>query len=249
MKLKLIFLIALSFSLFGCATTSTPEQAAQFAREPIITDPFESFNRTMYGLNKNLDTAVVKPVAEAYVAVTPAPVRSSITNFFANIEEIPVFINTVLQARFTDAGVTAGRFAINTTLGLLGLFDVATNHMGIEERQADFGQTFYVWGIKHSAYLVFPVLGPSTVRDTAGKVPDYFIGVWDFAPLEVQILAYGLRAVNKLSTYLEQEDKLKYAFDEYSFMRDIYIQQREAFLKGNDDVLDWDEDLINENVY
>ncbi len=241
-----ILIILLSLSLFGCASTATPEQATAFAEEPMITDPFEPFNRTMYSFNKGLDTAVLKPIAEGYVAVTPVKVRNSVGNFFGNIEEVSVFVNTLLQGRFEDAGITSARFAINSTLGVLGLFDVAAN-WGIEEAQADFGQTFYEWGIKRSAYLVLPILGPTTGREGVGKIPGYFFSVWDFTSWEVQMAAFGLMAVDLRSGYLDQEELLNTAFDEYSLVRDIYIQQREAFLLGNEDVTDWDEDLINEN--
>lgn len=246
---QIALIVFFSFGLFGCATTATPEQAASFAQKPIITDPLEPFNRTMYGVNKRLDSAIVKPLAQGYRAITPAPVRSSVTNFFANIEEISVFVNKILQARFKEAGVTAGRFAINTTVGVLGLFDVAANKLNIHEEQADFGQTMYVWGVKRSEYLVLPILGVSTVRDTAGKAPDYLFGVWDYTPLEVQIIAYALMSINLRAIYLDQEDILKSAFDEYAFVRDIYIQQRTAFLTGKTDVTDWDEELINEYTY
>lgn len=245
MKIKILILV-LTLALYGCASTATPEQAAAFAQKPMITDPYEPFNRAMYGLNKNLDSALVKPLAEGYVAVTPAKVRESVGNFFGNIEEISVFVNTVLQARFADAGKTAARFAINSTLGILGIFDVADVNMGLKEAQGDFGQTFYVWGIKRSAYLVLPVLGPTTGREAVGKIPGYYFSVWDFAPWQIEVPAFALMAVNVRSQYLDQEELLGSAFDEYSLVRDIYIQQREAFLTGQD-VLDWDEDLINEH--
>jgi phospholipid-binding lipoprotein MlaA len=241
-----ILIILLSLCVFGCASTATPEQAAAFADEPMITDPFEPFNRTMYSFNKGLDTVVLKPIAQGYVEITPPKVRNSVESFFGNIEEISVFVNTVLQARFEDAGITAARFAINSTLGVLGLFDVAAN-WGIEEEQGDFGQTFYEWGVKRSAYLVLPVLGPTTGREGVGKVPGYFFSVWDFTAWEVQMAAFGLMAVDLRSQYLDQEEILKNAFDEYSLVRDIYIQQRETFLTGTEDVTDWDEDLINEH--
>ncbi|MFA6037060.1 MAG: VacJ family lipoprotein [Legionellales bacterium] len=246
MKIKFLILL-LTLALYGCASTATPEQAAAFAQEPMITDPYEPFNRAMYGLNKNLDSVLVKPLAQGYVAVTPPKVRESVGNFFGNIEEISVFVNTVLQARFADAGKTAARFAINSTLGILGIFDVAAVNMDLEEAQGDFGQTFYVWGIKRSAYLVLPVLGPTTGREAVGKVPGYFFSVWDFTPWEVQIAAFGLMAIDVRSQYLDQEEILSSAFDEYSLVRDIYIQQREDFLSGQEDVTDWDEDLINEH--
>ncbi len=241
-----ILIVIFSLTLLGCATTRTPEQAAAFAKKPLITDPYEPFNRAVFKVNKGLDTVLVKPLAKGYRAVTPAPVRTSIGNFFANIEEVSVFANTVFQARFDDAGTTVGRFAINSTLGVLGLFDVASE-MGLEHQQADFGQTFYTWGIKRSAYLMLPLLGPSTVREGVGKVPGYLFSVWDFAPADVQIIAFGLMALDGRSRFLDQEELLNTAFDEYTLIRDIYIQQRSRFLLGNEDVTDWDEDLINEN--
>ncbi|MGA2654753.1 MAG: VacJ family lipoprotein [Gammaproteobacteria bacterium] len=241
-----IFIILLSLSLYGCATTSSPEQAAAFAEKPMITDPFEPINRKVYSFNKGLDTILVKPIAEGYVAVVPPFARSRVEDFFANIEEISVFVNTVLQARFEDAGITAARFAINSTLGVLGLFDVAES-WGMPEKQGDFGQTFYVWGVKRSVYLMLPVLGPTTGRETVGKVPGYLFSVWDFTPWEVQTAAFGLMAVDIRSQYLDQEEILNNAFDEYSLIRDIYIRQRETFLTGTEDVTDWDEDLINEH--
>lgn len=245
MKLRICFIL-LTLSLYGCATTSSPEQAAQFAEEPLITDPFEPFNRSMYNFNKVLDTILVKPVAEGYVAVVPATARESVDNFFGNIEEVSVFVNTILQGRFEDAGITATRFAINSTIGIFGLFDVAEK-WGMPEKQGDFGQTFYTWGIKRTAYLVLPVLGPTTGREGVGKVPGYFFSVWDLTEFEVQVAAFGLMAIDLRSQYLNQEEILANAFDEYTLVRDIYIQQRETFLKGTQDVTDWDEDLINEH--
>jgi phospholipid-binding lipoprotein MlaA len=242
-------IFSLNLLLWGCATTTTPGEAPKSAGKPLITDPFEPFNRTMYGFNKGVDTVLVKPVAKGYNVVVPPSVRDGVWNFFANIEEVSVFLNTLLQARFTDAGITLGRFTINSTIGVLGIFDVAADKWDITEKQADFGQTLYSWGIKRSAYLVMPILGPSTVRDTMGKAPDYLFSVWDFAPWEVQIAAYGLMAVSLRASYLDEEEYLQSAFDEYAFVRDIYIQQRVALLKGREDVTDWDEDLINEHTY
>ncbi len=240
-------ILLLAFGLSGCASTATSEQAKTIAKKPLITDPLEPFNRTMYAFNKGVDKVVVKPLAEGYQAVTPAPVRNSVGNFFTNIEDVSVFANKVLQAKFNDAGNTLARLTVNTTLGVLGLFDVATK-MGIEKEQADFGQTLYTWGVKRSQYLVLPILGPTTVRDgIPGKTVDYFLSVWDFASYEVQIAAFSLYALHVRSTYLEQEDILESAFDEYAFVRDIYIQRRKVTLSGSNDITDWDQDLINEH--
>jgi phospholipid-binding lipoprotein MlaA len=248
--LRIYPLVVLLFSLFGimgCATTATPEQAALIAQKPMITDPLEPINRSMYNFNKTVDTVLIKPLAQGYRAITPDEVRTGVGNFFLNVDEVPVFANKVLQARFKEAGVTIGRFAINTTVGVLGLFDVASK-WGMERQQGDFGQTLYVWGVKRSPYIVLPILGPTTIRDGVGKGIDYYLGLWDLASADVQLAAYGLYAVHIRSNYLDQAEVLKTAFDEYAFVRDIYIQQRVGVLLRKQGVTDWDEDLIDEHM-
>lgn len=134
-------------------------------------DPFEGWNRVMFSFNQKADRYVLKPVAEGYQAVTPAPVRKSVSNFFNNLGEPITAVNSVLQAKPGKAARSLTRFVFNTTFGLLGLFDVA-GAMGIEREKEDLGQTLAYWGVGSGPYLVLPVLGPSNLRDLGGKFGD-----------------------------------------------------------------------------
>ena len=134
-------------------------------------DPWEGFNRRMYYFNAKADEYVLLPVVAGYKAVTPDILEIGISNFFSNLGEIPVFFNALLQAKPTVAAETFGRFAVNTTVGIFGLFDVATPS-GLDEQNEDFGQTLGVWGIDAGPYLVLPLLGPSSLRDATGSAID-----------------------------------------------------------------------------
>ena len=134
-------------------------------------DPWEGFNRRMYYFNAKADHYVLLPVVNGYKAITPDILESGISNFFSNLGEIPVFINSLLQAKPGIAAETFSRFAINTTVGIFGLFDVATP-LGLHEQNEDFGQTLGVWGIGSGPYLVLPLLGPSSLRDATGSAID-----------------------------------------------------------------------------
>lgn len=134
-------------------------------------DPWEGFNRDMYAVHESVDRAVLEPVARGYRAVTPAPVRRGVVNFLRNLRGPVIFANDVLQGEFNRAGVTAVRFGVNTTIGMAGLLDPATS-MGLERHDEDFGQTLAVWGVASGPYLFVPLFGPSTLRDSAGRVVD-----------------------------------------------------------------------------
>ncbi|MFC7334275.1 VacJ family lipoprotein [Rhodocista pekingensis] len=172
--------------LGGCAGTADPggyappqrqlpdlyDRPAQ-VRDPLyVPDPLETTNRRLYRFNARLDEYVLVPVVDAYVAVTPGFVRKRVSSFFLNLGEVNTFLNSVLQLRASKAGPTLVRFAVNSTLGLLGLFDVASE-MGIRRESEDFGQTLGYWGVEPGAYLVLPALGPSNVRDAVGRVLDW----------------------------------------------------------------------------
>ena len=134
--------------LVGCATTDKTG-----ATRPI--DPLEPLNRKIYGFNSNVDTYVARPIALGYRAITPQPVRTGLYNFFANFNDVPITFNKLLQFEFKEAGISASRFVLNSTLGVFGLIDVA-GYSNIEKQQADFGQTLGLWGIKYSPYIVLP---------------------------------------------------------------------------------------------
>ena len=148
----------------GCATTQQTERVAKI-------DPFESVNRAVFTFNENADEYVIKPVAEAYQFVLPDFVRTGVTNFFSNIGDVFVAVNNLLQGKPGNAANDIGRFLVNSTIGILGLFDVATD-AGLEKNKEDFGQTLGVWGVPSGPYVVLPLFGPSSVRDTAGLALD-----------------------------------------------------------------------------
>ncbi|APW39319.1 ABC transporter [Rhodoferax koreense] len=190
-------------------------------------DPLEPFNRGVYKFNDAVDTAVVKPVATAYTKVTPQLVRTGVTNFFSNLSEPWSFINNVLQGKGQAAGDNFGRFVLNTVFGVFGLADPASD-IGIERHREDFGQTLGRWGVPSGPYLVLPLLGPSTVRDTAALPVDYTGNPLTYVEDDgARIGLYVLRAVNARANLLRAGNVLdEAALDKYSFNRDVYLQVR-----------------------
>ncbi len=207
-------LIAASL-LGGCATQANK-------------DPLEGLNRGIYKFNDTVDKAAIKPVAGAYKAVVPSPLRSGVSNFFSNLGDVVNVINDLLQFKLAQAMDDAGRFAINTTFGIGGVFDWASQD-GIAKHNEDFGQTMAYWGWKDSAYLVLPFLGPSTLRDTGGLIVDsaFFDPIYyvDGPADRNQLLI--TKFIDKRSQYLPGSDLLdEAALDPYVFMRDAYLQRR-----------------------
>ncbi|MFY0991944.1 VacJ family lipoprotein [Halomonas sp. C05BenzN] len=203
--------------LAGCASTAAVEE-----RHP--DDPWEGFNRRVFAFNDALDRAVLKPVARGYRKVTPPPVQTGVGNFFSNLGELRTALNSVLQGKPGNAGIATSRFLINTTVGIGGLWDFAT-HMEITGRDEDFGQTLGTWGVDAGPYLVLPLLGPSTVRDTAGLPLDMY--TYPVTYVEDDKVRYGLTALRVVDTragLLDQEELIR--GDRYSFIRDAWLQRR-----------------------
>ncbi|HEX2526372.1 MAG TPA: VacJ family lipoprotein [Geminicoccus sp.] len=148
------------------------EQPATVVNPLAVYDPFEQTNRAIYKFNAKFDDYVYLPIVDAYVAVTPEPVRDSVSNFFDNLGEIPTFANSVLQGKVEKASPTLFRFMLNSTIGLFGLFDPAS-HIGLKRQDEDLGQTLGVWGVGDGPYLVLPILGPSNLRDATGTGVDF----------------------------------------------------------------------------
>ncbi|WP_411883785.1 VacJ family lipoprotein [Polaromonas sp. YR568] len=197
------------------------------------TDPLEPFNRAMFGFNEGVDRAVLKPVATVYRDVTPQPVRTGVTSFFGNISDVWAIVNNLLQGKGEYAADSLARVTTNTLWGLGGIFDVATE-LKIPKHSEDFGQTLGVWGVGSGPYLVLPLLGPSTVRDTAGLVVDSQLDlVTQASNVRVRNSLTTLRVVNGRANLLGAGDVLdQAALDKYSFTREIY-QQRRSSLIGN----------------
>lgn len=204
----------------GCATTNGDER-----------DPFEGFNRGVYRFNDTFDEYLAKPVATAYRNVLHAEIRMRVSNFFSNIQDIFIGVNNFLQGKFEDGVNDWARFAFNSTFGLLGIHDVATE-WGLEKHNEDFGQTFGRWGAPPGPYLILPFLGSSTVRDGVGTVLDIAAGpVSEVRPIDVRNTLYGLYYINTRSELLDATRILEEAaLDKYVFQRDAYFQRRRSLI-------------------
>jgi len=221
---RVILMSVMAMLVVLISSASVPARAAG-----TVSDPWESLNRKTFAFNEFLDRNFLKPVAKGYQAVTPEPVDTSVTNFFSNLREVPSFVNHLAQARPKDAAADAGRFILNTTVGVLGLFDVASK-VGIEQKNSDFGLTLGRWGIGSGPYLVLPFLGPSTVRDAAGQTLDVFSYpvVYLEAPAEIPVRA--LEIIDGRADLLETEKLI--TGDRYTFLRNLYVQRRQFLLGG-----------------
>ena len=191
-------------------------------------DPLEPWNRGVYRFNDVLDTNLVKPVAETYQEVTPDPVRKGVSNFFGNIRDVWSSVNAAMQLRPQEALENLFRVGVNTTLGLGGVLDVATE-MGIPRTRMDFGQTLGRWGVPSGPYLVLPLLGPSSVRDATGTGIQFRLNEYtNFDDDHVQNSLTALEIVNTRAGLLRAGGLLdEAAIDKYSFVRDFYLQRRQ----------------------
>ena len=201
--------------LAGCATSGNPK------------DPIEGFNRAMYGVHDGIDTVLLKPVATGYDAVLPDTVQTGVTNFFANISDIMTSVNNLLQGKPKEAISDLGRVAVNSTIGILGIFDPASG-MGLEKHDEDFGQTMGAWGVGEGAFVFLPIMGPRTVRDAAGIYMDIWfdpVNYIDHVPTRNTI--WAVRVVNLRANLLPADKVIEEAaLDKYSYIRDAYLQNR-----------------------
>ncbi len=212
---SVVLAVALGALLSGCATSGNPK------------DPIEGFNRAMYGFNEAVDTVLIKPVAQGYDAVMPDPIRTGVTNFFGNIADLFIGVNNLLQGKPDQAASDLGRVLVNTTIGILGLFDVATQ-AGLEKHEEDFGQTFGRWGVGNGAYVVVPIFGPRTVRDTAGLILDAAADpVANIGNVATRNSLLALRLIDTRADLLPADKVIEEAaLDKYSYVRDGYLQRR-----------------------
>ena len=194
------------------------------------TDPFEATNRRVSYFNDRVDETVLRPVAVGYKNNVPNVLQKGVNNFFGNLKDIWSTLNNGLQAKPMETAETGLRVAVNSVFGVYGLFDVATM-VGIERHSADFGQTMGYWGVAPGPYVVLPLFGPSTVRDTAGWAVDNRYDVWR-TEVDAVGLRYGgsaLRLVDKRAGFIGMDTSLnEVALDKYTFVRDAYLQRRLA---------------------
>jgi len=239
---KLLAPAVLAAVLSGCASTSTTGQANN-------NDPFEGFNRSMFRFNESVDRAVLKPVAQGYVDVVPEGARSCIGNMFGNLGDVWSMMNMFLQNRAPDGINSMFRVLFNSTLGVFGCFDLAAQN-GLPRNKADFGQTLGVWGVGSGPYLVLPLLGPSTIRDTAGLAGDFVfdpVSIGQINDHATRYGLYGLKFTDKRAQYLGAETFLyDVSLDPYAFTRDAYLQRRASLIRTGREM---DDDEASLPVY
>jgi len=230
---SIIGVILLSLLLAGCAGTQSRNTDPE-------NDPWEGYNRKVFAFNQGLDK-VARPIAVGYDKIMPDPAQRGVGNFFRNLDAPVTYVNQVLQGKFRQSVSTIGRFLVNSTIGILGFFDVATE-MGIPFYNEDLGQTLATWGYEDSRYLMFPFFGPSTFRDGTGSVIDTF-----YSPVG-QVFhgsnRWGLwivRGIDTRARYLDQDAELNSAYDPYVLMRDVWWQNRQyQIYDGDPPMMDYD---------
>ena len=204
--------------LFFISTFSIEED------EDVNVDPFESTNRIVFEISDDLDTMIIRPVAEIYRDVTPRFIKNSVTNFFYNLSEVDTIINQLLQGKIVLAGQDSLRFLINSTIGIVGFVDVATR-VGFERHDEDFGQTLGYWGVPAGPYVFLPVIGPSTIRDSFSKPTSWFLsGNLSVSDDEAKIFINLLDAVETRERLLVAEKLI--VGDKYEFVKSVYLQTR-----------------------
>jgi phospholipid-binding lipoprotein MlaA len=235
MHLMRYSMLLASLFLTGCSTINLSAYTQQ-------KDPFESFNRGVYKFNDTLDKAIAKPVAQGYNKVVPNPVKTMVSNFFSNLDDVVVTANDLLQLKFKQAASDGSRVIFNTTFGLFGLINVTDR---LEKHNEDFGQTLGYWGMPSGPYLMLPILGPSTVRDGSGRYADSFVSVISNTPnVPARNSAWALDGLDTRVGLLEQEKVLDDAvIDRYSFIRDAYLMRRQSLIyDGNPPKQKFDDD-------
>ncbi|MFC7474570.1 VacJ family lipoprotein [Dankookia sp. GCM10030260] len=235
-----VALLALAL-VAGCAARPDPSDPDEVAEFKQTNDPIEPFNRRMFAVHQGIDRVILRPVAVAYRDVVPQPVRTGIRNVLGNLRTPVILANDMLQGEPRRAGDTLGRFLINSTLGIGGIFDVAGSRFGVKGHTEDYGQTLAVWGVGEGAYLFIPVLGPSNPRDLVGAG----MGIasdpltWVGQGVTVDALTYtraGLTVVDARESLIEVLDIVnKESLDPYATLRSAYRQRRNAEIRNAND--------------
>jgi phospholipid-binding lipoprotein MlaA len=217
-----VYVAIASVLMGGCAST--------VERDP--RDPLEPMNRAVSSFNDVVDRGVFKPLAKGYKAVTPQPVKNGIRNVFSNLDDVTEFANNLLQFKVQDAASDLMRVTVNTSFGLLGLFDVASE-MRLQKHNEDFGQTLGHWGVNSGPYLVLPIFGPSSFRDGVGLAVDsnFTNPIYQMKDVASRNETLGAQFISRRADLLESSKLLEEAaFDKYTFTRDFYLDRRQALV-------------------
>ena len=230
-----VLIVAAGLVVAGCATTQS---------SPSPRDPWERVNRSTYAFNDSIDRAVLKPVAKGYRRYVPQFMRTGVTNFLTNLAYPTTLINNLLQLKFKDAFSDTGRLLLNTTLGLGGLLDPATD-AGLARNNEDFGQTLGRWGVPAGPYFVIPLLGPSTLRDTPTLYADYLTDARHYiGDSKIGFAFAGISIIDRRARLLPAEQAIEGAYDTYALIRNAYLDRREYLVRdGKVPEESLDEDL------
>jgi len=233
-------LVACLIIISGCASKQTIEQGD-------VLDPFEPVNRSIYRFNELADKYVARPVAKGYQFIAPSVIRTGVTHFFDNLSYPVDIINAVLQGKFKQAGLDTSRLVINTTIGVLGFMDPATD-VGLAKHDEDFGQTMGVWGIPDGPYIMVPFFGPRTIRSGVGDLADLYVNPqFQLFSSSVQTKLNIFWLIHQRSRLIGIDEEIQRAFDRYAFVRDAYMQNREYLLyDGNPPEEEFDYEFDDE---
>ena len=245
-KLSLVIVILLfSNYLYGATSDNVKTESSDFETSKIedeIYDPIEPFNRAIFSFNNTVDKLIAEPASKQYIKL-PSPLQTGIRNFLSNLRMPLVFVNQLLQGQGKNASESAGRFLVNSTIGIFGLVDVA-DKIGLEEKDEDFGQTLATWGVGDGFYIVLPLVGPSNLRDTAGMVLTYTtdpINAYAVSEGEAWLipLRRSVNAVDQRSKIIDEVNALRNnSLDYYAAVRSSYYQNRKAAIANmNDNIL------------
>jgi len=217
-------IVFVALALAGCATSTKNPQ-----------DPMEDYNRTIFNFNDKVDQVALKPVATAYKKVVPEFMQTGVGNFFGNISDVSTALNNFLQARGGDGVNDVERVLLNSTVGIVGLFDVATPN-GLPKHDQDFGQTLGRWGVKAGPYVVLPLIGPTTMRDAVAMPVDLETDLWSYKyPVRWRNTGTAIRLIDRRAYILDTSSLLEdAALDRYEFVRDAYLQRRESKIYHGD---------------
>lgn len=250
-RLSLFFAFLLSvFLLSGCTNNKSIETEVE-AVDTHNSDPYEGINRKVYVFNDVLDNYVAEPISDAYLWITPKFVQTGVSNFFNNLEDINVVLNDFMQGKLKQGGEDTGRFFVNTTIGLGGLFDVATG-LGLEKHDEDFAQTLAVWGMPSGPYLVMPVLGPMSARGIPGSIFDTAANPTSYIGFPIQFL----QMLQMINARASADGALKFideaSLDPYVFTRESFLQYRKNLIadgksEGEGDIFDFEDDFYEDD--